>query len=113
MGSHFPNEGSNLHPLHWKADSPPLDHKESLLSGLNWSVTSFPITQCPSFSSQSALVHDQLCTYLSLLLEQKLLLGRACAQVGAKEMCVEGKLAAYELTRLLVMWQFDGALLKK
>ena len=53
------------------------------------------------------------CAHTSLLLEQKLLLDRACAQVSAKEMCVEGKLAAYELMWLLMIWQFDGALLKK
>ena len=28
-GSQFPNQGSNLRPLHWKADSLPLDHQGS------------------------------------------------------------------------------------
>ena len=27
--SYFPNQGSNLHPLHWKVDSQPLGHQES------------------------------------------------------------------------------------
>ena len=29
-GSYFPDQGSNLSLLHWKADSQPLDHQESL-----------------------------------------------------------------------------------
>ena len=29
VGSSFPNQGSNLHLLHWKADSYPLDHQGS------------------------------------------------------------------------------------
>ena len=29
VGSYFPSQGSNLHPLHWKVDSYPLDHQGS------------------------------------------------------------------------------------
>ena len=29
VGSQFPDQGSNPHPLHWKADSLPLDHQGS------------------------------------------------------------------------------------
>ena len=29
MGSYFPDQGSNPHPLHWRADSKPLDHQGS------------------------------------------------------------------------------------
>ena len=29
MGSHLPHQGSNLHSLHWKAKSQPLDHQGS------------------------------------------------------------------------------------
>lgn len=78
---------------------------------VNWSLASFPITSHPSISSQSAFVRGQLCTHLSPLLEQKLLLGRARDQVGAKEMFVEGKFAVYEFTQLLVMWQYSRILL--
>ena len=28
VGSSFPDQGSNPRPLHWKADSEPLDHQE-------------------------------------------------------------------------------------
>ena len=86
------------------------DQKKSPVR-VNWSLASFPITSHPSISSQSAFVHGQLCTHLSLLLEQKLLLGRASDQVGAKEMCVEGKFAVYEFIQLLVMWQYSRVLL--
>ena len=49
----FPDQGSNPHPLHWKADSLPLDHqgspsKSSLTEGCSgflrsWSRSSVPI----------------------------------------------------------------------
>ena len=29
MGSQFPDQGSNLGPLHWKVDFSPLDHQGS------------------------------------------------------------------------------------
>ena len=29
VASYFPNQGSNLHPLHWKVDSQPLGHQGS------------------------------------------------------------------------------------
>ena len=29
VGSYFPNQGLSPHPLHWKADSSPLDHQGS------------------------------------------------------------------------------------
>ena len=30
VGSYFPDQGSNPYPLHWNAESFPVDHQESL-----------------------------------------------------------------------------------
>lgn len=92
--------------FHLSQPSSLISHQEKSPVGVNCSVLSSPITQSPLNVSRVAFVHGgPLCPHLSHLLEHKLLLGRAWAQVALEEMCLESQHAMGDLMQILVMWQ--------
>ena len=66
VGSELPDQGSNPHPLHWKAKSQPLDHQES--PSVPRSLTSWhTLPSCKRHPASSHLVAKLTLTYISSL----------------------------------------------